>query len=55
YLIERTILTPKNNDASKISDFIIDQFPGEVHTYLSTDSVDLYEDTDLRQFYLYPL
>ncbi|CAG8787983.1 25983_t:CDS:2, partial [Dentiscutata erythropus] len=53
YLIERTILTPKNDDASKISDLIIDQFPGEVHTYLSADFVDSHEDTDLRQSHLY--
>ncbi|CAG8587289.1 7107_t:CDS:2, partial [Dentiscutata heterogama] len=54
YLIERTILTSKNDNASKISYLIIDKFPGDIHTYLSTDSIDSQEDDDIRQSHLYP-
>ena len=35
----RIILTPKNVDVDRINDTVMGIFPGEVHTYLSADSV----------------
>ena len=35
----RAILTPKNIDVDVINDKVMSMFPGEVHTYLSADSV----------------
>ena len=44
FMVGRAILTPKNDDVERISSLIIDQYPGEFHTYPSVDSVDLADD-----------
>ncbi|CAG8499766.1 1714_t:CDS:2 [Racocetra persica] len=37
YIVSRAILTPKNDNVENISSLLMDQFPGELHTYPSTD------------------
>ncbi|CAG8770890.1 2629_t:CDS:1, partial [Acaulospora morrowiae] len=41
YMVGKAILIPKNDKVEKIFDLIINQLPGEVYTYYSTDSVGL--------------
>ena len=53
YFIGRAILTPKNIDVDKISDTILERFPGEVHLYSSADSVDSTENVNTEQPQLY--
>ncbi|CAG8764820.1 9137_t:CDS:1, partial [Acaulospora morrowiae] len=52
YMIDRAILTPKNDKVKKISDLIMNWLPGEVYTYYSTDSIGL-EDGNVKQSQLY--
>jgi hypothetical protein len=40
YMVQRAILTPKNDDVEKLNDILIDQFPGEEHNLLSFDQVE---------------
>jgi ATP-dependent DNA helicase PIF1 len=40
YMVQRAILTPKNDDVEKWNDILIDQFPGEEHNLLSFDQVE---------------
>ncbi|XP_048447298.1 ATP-dependent DNA helicase pif1-like [Pyrus x bretschneideri] len=47
YLVERAIITPKNEDADKINKMIIDKFPGIEHILYSFDSVE----DDVRNLY----
>ncbi|CAG8790511.1 16840_t:CDS:1, partial [Acaulospora morrowiae] len=54
YIVGRAILTPKNNEVEKISNLIMNWFPGEVYTYYSADSVGL-EDGNVEQSQLYSL
>jgi ATP-dependent DNA helicase PIF1 len=53
FMVGRAILTPKNDDVERISTLIMDQYPGEFHTYPSADSVDLADgaNTDRPQLY----
>ncbi|CAG8478727.1 12190_t:CDS:2 [Racocetra persica] len=44
YIVSRAILTPKNDNVENISSLIMDQFPGELYTYPSTNDVSLMED-----------
>jgi len=53
YMVGRAILTPKNDDVEHILTLIMNQFPGEFHTYPSADSVDTTEDGDMDQPQLY--
>ncbi|XP_050121397.1 uncharacterized protein LOC126599088 [Malus sylvestris] len=47
YLVERAIITPKNEDADKLNKMIIDKFPGTEHILYSFDSVE----DDVRNLY----
>ncbi|XP_027941254.1 uncharacterized protein LOC114195057 [Vigna unguiculata] len=40
YMVERAILTPKNEDVEKLNDIIINLFPGEERNLLSFDEVE---------------
>ncbi|KAL5699739.1 DNA helicase [Ranunculus cassubicifolius] len=44
YLTERTILSPRNDDVSKINDATLNRFPGNEKEYLAADKVD--EDSE---------
>ncbi|KAL5726249.1 hypothetical protein ACHQM5_009304 [Ranunculus cassubicifolius] len=44
YLTERTILSPRNDDVSKINDATLNRFPGNEKEYLAADKV--IEDSD---------
>ncbi|XP_078435033.1 uncharacterized protein LOC144706031 [Wolffia australiana] len=39
HLIEKTILTPLNNDVIKVNNMVLDVFPGEVMEYFSFDAI----------------
>jgi ATP-dependent DNA helicase PIF1 len=39
-MVQRAILTPKNDDVEKLNDILIDQFSGEEHNLLSFDQVE---------------
>ena len=41
YLLERTILCPRNEEVNLINSDILDRFPGEPKTYLSADTIDM--------------
>ncbi|KAM1736615.1 hypothetical protein ACFX12_014956 [Malus domestica] len=47
YLVERAIITQKNEDADKLNKMIIDKFPGTEHILYSFDSVE----DDVRNLY----
>ncbi|CAN6679398.1 unnamed protein product [Malus baccata var. baccata] len=47
YLVERAIITPKNEDADKLNKMIVDKFPGTEHILYSFDSVE----DDVRNLY----
>ncbi|XP_050147313.1 uncharacterized protein LOC126622573 [Malus sylvestris] len=47
YLVERAIITPKNEDADKLNKMIIDKFSGTEHILYSFDSVE----DDVRNLY----
>jgi ATP-dependent DNA helicase PIF1 len=51
YILERTILTPRNVDVNTINDLATDIFPGEETVYLSQDSIP---DADDQAAALYP-
>jgi len=53
YMVGRAILTPKNDDVERISTLIMNQYPGEFHTYTSADSIDLTDDSNTDQPQLY--
>jgi hypothetical protein len=53
YIVGRALLTLKNDDVENISILIMNKFPGEFHTYLSADSVDLTDDSNMEQPQLY--
>ncbi|KAL5697342.1 hypothetical protein ACHQM5_030793 [Ranunculus cassubicifolius] len=39
YLTERTILSARNDDVSKINDATLNKYPGDAHEYLAADTV----------------
>ncbi|XP_050110486.1 uncharacterized protein LOC126589277 [Malus sylvestris] len=55
YLKERAIVTPRNDTATKINDFVLGIVPGESHTYLSFDSVSSATENSENLDMLYPI
>jgi hypothetical protein len=53
YIVGKVLLTLKNDDVENISVLIMNKFPGEFHTYLSADSVDLTDNSNMEQPQLY--
>jgi ATP-dependent DNA helicase PIF1 len=49
YMVNKTILTPKNVNVEIISDIIMERIPGEVILYPSADLVDLPDDSTVEQ------
>jgi hypothetical protein len=44
YIMQRNILAPKNNDIDEINNVILESLFGELHTYLSADSLGSIEE-----------
>ncbi|GJY31541.1 ATP-dependent DNA helicase PIF1-like protein [Tanacetum coccineum] len=55
YLKERAILTPRNDDADAINEFMFKQLPGESVTYNSADKVCMASTDNIDQHQLYPV
>ncbi|GKB48808.1 ATP-dependent DNA helicase PIF1-like protein [Tanacetum coccineum] len=55
YLKERAILTPKNDDADAINEYMFTKLAGESVTYNSTDEICKASTDNLDQHYLYPV
>lgn len=53
YLVNRAILAPRNEDVDLINEAVMNAFPGEAKTYLSSNSLDL--DAGDEQAQLYPV
>ncbi|XP_027083708.1 uncharacterized protein [Coffea arabica] len=50
-MINRCILTPKNNSVDELNDIMIRRFPGELHTYISSDkAIDQRHQDDYKDF-----
>ncbi|GJS63719.1 ATP-dependent DNA helicase PIF1-like protein [Tanacetum coccineum] len=55
YLKERAILTPRNEDADAINEFMFKKLPGEVVTYNSADEICKASTDNIDQHQLYPV
>ncbi|CAN6556225.1 unnamed protein product [Malus baccata var. baccata] len=55
YLKERAIVTPRNDTATEINDFVLGIVPGESRTYLSFDSVSSATENSENLDMLYPI
>ncbi|GJV77617.1 ATP-dependent DNA helicase PIF1-like protein [Tanacetum coccineum] len=55
YLKERAILTPRNDDADAINEFMFKQLPGESVTYNSANEVCMASTDNIDQHQLYPV
>ncbi|GJV81518.1 ATP-dependent DNA helicase PIF1-like protein [Tanacetum coccineum] len=55
YLKERAILTPKNDDADAINEYMFKQLSGETVTYYSADEVCKAFTDNIHQHQLYPM
>jgi hypothetical protein len=53
YFLERTILSSRNDEVDMINEAILAKFPGEAHTLMSADSVEL-ENPTLDGYQPYP-
>ncbi|XP_070660613.1 uncharacterized protein [Malus domestica] len=42
YMVDRAIITPRNEDIDKLNEVVLNSFPGEQHIYYSFDKVDNY-------------
>ncbi|XP_010497251.1 PREDICTED: uncharacterized protein LOC104774316, partial [Camelina sativa] len=54
YLTERAILTPKNDAVDEVNQFLLDQIPGEVKEYYSSDSVAIGDSNMEDENGIYP-
>ncbi|GKA30053.1 putative helicase [Tanacetum coccineum] len=55
YLKERAILTPKNDDADAINEYMFNQLSGDTITYYSADEVCKASTDNIHQHQLYPM
>ncbi|GJZ51267.1 ATP-dependent DNA helicase PIF1 [Tanacetum coccineum] len=55
YLKERAILTPRNEDADTINEYMFNKLPGEVVTYNSADEICKASTDNIDQHQLYPV
>ncbi|XP_068464800.1 uncharacterized protein [Phaseolus vulgaris] len=55
YMVQRAILTPKNEDVEILNNMIIDHFPGEQHNLLSFDEVEGDTHSLYQQKYLHSI
>ncbi|XP_050160334.1 uncharacterized protein LOC126633828 [Malus sylvestris] len=55
YLKERAIVTPRNDTATEINDFVLGIVPGESRTYLNFDSVSSATENSENLDMLYPI
>ncbi|GJX74442.1 ATP-dependent DNA helicase PIF1-like protein [Tanacetum coccineum] len=55
YLKERAILTPRNDDAEAINEFMFKQLSGEPATYYSADEICKASTDNIDQHQLYPI
>ena len=54
-MVQRAILTPKNEDVEILNNMIIDHFPGEQHNLLSFDEVEGDTHSLYQQEYLHSI